>query len=410
MKRILTLCLVLVSIASFAGATIKVETETWLDANTVQVSTSSSPELNPGGSFFLGRAYLTLIGDLGTDFYGDPIKERVTFDFANATSSGAAGIIKYAYFDYTLLKNFWDPNGGQKFLVFSAGLIPVYFGNIQFWQYVLPIKDATELYKGVSYTYGYIPSTSKPTNYTGIAPTASADFGLMLSGKFLPIEGLTSSLISYYLQFLNGEGYKTFVNNNGAPYINASTNGSDFAYQASAFVSPIDGTMIGGTYRIDSYDDATIGTGVHNTETSYALLLSARNVMNIPVDFTAQYISETSTNDWLPYSVAKNNTTPYGYDFTGVVYSISLGYGFLDWAIEPMIRYDYYNPDTTVSNGQNGTDVSGSILYIGASFKPDPNLTIKPMYGMYMTENGKPSQNYLVWLEFAYKLNFTIWQ
>ncbi len=417
MKRILTLSLLFVSLSSLAMATIKVETETWFDGNTV-VTTNSNPLLNPGGQFFIGRAYFTLIGDLGTDFYGDPIKERVTFDLANATATGAAGIVKYAYFDFNLFKTAYTSiTGGQtntaklNSIVFSAGLVPVYFGNISFWSYPLPIKDASELYSPVNYNYGVNTTNSKQTNmvlqtnYSGIKPTGSADFGFTLSGKLLPIEGLTSSLISYYLQILNGDGYKNLDNNNGAPYVNGATNWNNFAYQGSIFLSPLEGTLIGGTYRYVGLDD----TSSFNTENSFALIADAKNVMGIPVDFSFEYVNESVTNK--AYSFQPSSVTGYsGFknDFNGVVYSVTLGYGFMDWAIEPVIRYDFFNPNTITTNNK---DVSGSILYAGASIKLDANnLTMKPLVGFYLTENGAPSKNYLVWLEFAYKLNFTVWQ
>jgi hypothetical protein len=420
MKRILTLCLVLVSIATFAGATIKVETETWFDANTLQYSeyspTYNSSFFNPGGQFFLGRAYLTISGDLGTDYWGDPIKERVTFDFANASTNNPAGIIKYAYFDYDLLRISYDSVDatGQSnttklgAIVFDCGLQPVYFGNIAFWNYALPIKDATELYTKVQYP-GDNPGNGmlSSTNYTGVKPTASADFGFGLSGKLLPIPNMTSYLIFYSLQMLDGDGYTRYFNNNGFPENNpvGQTNDNNFAYQASAWLCPLDGTMIGGTYRVYSYDDNAIGGKINNTETSFDVTLSAKNVMGIPVDFLVQYINETSTNNW----AAPNNgsVSAAAYDYIGDVFSVSLGYGFFDWAVEPMIRYDYFNPNAS----QSVADVSSSILYVGGSIKLDANnLTMKPMVGFYLTQNGQPSSDWLVWLEFAYKLNFTIWQ
>jgi hypothetical protein len=439
MKRILTLCLVLVSLAlltSFARATITVENETWLDVNSLQVGTGNysalynDQALMPGGHFFLGREYLTFKGDLGTDFYGDPIYERVTFDFANATSTGANGIVKYAYFDYPLLKMETPIVDGDQTntvklnaLVFSAGLQPVYFGNISFWQYVLPIKDATELYAKPSYV-GVNGATGaiSLTNYSGIDPTPSADLGLGLSGKLITLPGITSSLISYYFQFLDGDGYKVIQNNSGLPANSpfGSTNGGNFAYQATVFISPLDGILIGGTYRNLQYDDGNSITTIipNSTETSYDLMVSARNVMGIPIDFLFQYIDEACTNNWAAYTENTNATggskaglaSSEGYDFNGVVYTVSIGYGLMNWTIEPMIRYDYYNPDTGIYNGQNGANVSNSILYLGGSLKLDPNLVVKPMVGFYLTENGQPSSDWLVWFEFAYKLNFTIFQ
>jgi hypothetical protein len=301
-------------------------------------------------------------------------------------------------------------------VVFSAGLMPVYFGNLSFWSYPLPIKDASELYSPVNYNYGLaglgkngagIFGYGSSTNYAyGIKPTASADFGIMLSGKFLPIEGLTSSFISYYIQMLNGGGYKNGIdNNNGAPFINGATNENNYAYQGSLFLSPLDGTLIGGTYRYVQYD----ATENFNTESSYAIILNAKNVLNIPIDLSIEYVDEYVTNT--AYSFQPASATSYnGFtnDFNGVVYSITLGYGFADWTIEPLIRYDYFSPNTITTNGG---DVSSSILYVGASIKLDANnLTMKPLFGYFLTENGAPGVNWIVWLEFAYKLNFTIWQ
>ena len=437
MKRILTLCLILGSIASFAGATVNLSTETWFDYNTLVTGPNGSTasqnintnaQLNPGGQFFIGRAYLTLSGDLGTDFYGDPIYERITFDFANAALSNAAGLIKYAYFDYDLFKTTYTSMSDDmsqtnstslKSIVFSAGIVPVYFGNISFWQYPLPIKDAVELYKNDSeYYYGEQGpiASSAQTNYKpGLKVCDSADLGLMLSGRIIPIEGVTSSLVSYYIQLLNGEGYKNYLNNNGAPYnsyyaatnINAGNGGygNTLTYQFSLFLSPLDGTLIGGSYRVNPYDYADNG----NNETYLDLMVSAKNVMGIPIDFVFQYINENVTNNW---SSGVTTTDPCGNNFNGVVYSVSLGYGFADWAVEPMIRYDYLNPWTGATNSSGSfQDVSSSILYFGGSIKLDQNnLTFKPLVGKYLTENGQPSGDWLVWVEFAYKLNFTIWQ
>jgi hypothetical protein len=77
-----------------------------------------------------------------------------------------------------------------------------------------------------------------------------------------------------------------------------------------------------------------------------------------------------------------------------------------------MIRYDYLNPWTGATNSSGSfQDVSSSILYFGGSIKLDQNnLTFKPLVGKYLTENGQPSGDWLIWVEFAYKLNFTIWQ
>ncbi len=380
MKKILGAITLVMILSTAAFAELKVESLTWLDIEET-IDTNPSPKVDGGGQFYIGREYLTLSGDIGKDWFGDSIKGRVTFD-----ATKAATPIKYAYFDWTILKTSYSFVHGEDTntvslasLVLSGGLLKSYFGNLAFWEYPIPVKDATENYSSTS-------------QY--LKPAVSADFGLMLSGKLLPVEGLTSSLFSYYIQVLNGEkGYESVYSGSFL-----GTNADSFVGQYSAFISPLDGILIGGTYR---YQDYNLVTG--NNETSYALVATAKDVMGIPVDFVAQYIMMNSTNF---YGKAVNGTT--NNYFNGVVYTVSLGYGLFDGAFTPYVRYDFYDQNTA----SNKTNDSGSLLYIGANIKLDKNnMAIKPMYTMYLTEKDQPTGGkFNIKLEFEYKLNFSIWQ
>ena len=212
MKRLLLALLVSLSFAVSAFAEVKLDSLTWLDADTVRGTNDS---FSAGGPFYIGRQYVNLRGDIGKDFMGNKITGRLTVDFTKPTTP-----IKYAYFDWNFLKT------DQFSATFSGGLMKSYFGNLPNWEYpIAMVKDLTE---------------------GRIKPSASADFGVMASIKAVPIEGYTKNLISLYAQILNGEGYEKIYS--------ASTVSNDaYAFQISPVVTPIDGLNIGATYRTDPY-------------------------------------------------------------------------------------------------------------------------------------------------------------
>jgi hypothetical protein len=366
--------MLLLFFSAAAFAELKAESLTWLDVEET-IDTNTGLPVDAGGQFYIGREYITLSGDIGKDWFGNSIKGRVTLD-----PTKSATPIKYAYFDWTILKTSYSfvhdeetNTVNQNSIVLSGGLMKSYFGNLAFWEYPIPVKDATE-------------------NYS-VKPGASADFGLMLSGKLFPIDGLTSSLFSYYIQMLNGEkGYETIYSGSFL-----GTNADAFVGQASAFISPLDGFLIGGSYRAQDYNSVT-----GNNETSYAIVATAKDVMGIPVDFVAQYIMMNSTNMFGKPGVNGAN------NFNGVVYTVSLGYGLFEGAFTPYIRYDAYDQNTA----SDKTNDSGSLFYIGANIKLDSkNMSIKPLYTMYLTEKDQPTGGkFNIKLEFEYKLNFSIWQ
>lgn len=144
--------LILISAGISMGmANIKLDNMTWFDLEFNDGSDSSLP------SFFIGRNYFTLKGDLS-----DGLKARITFDLAKST------LFKYAYIDWNFAKGFG----------FVIGLQKVKVGYLPKWEYPLPEKNIVELIHG----------------------STSADAGFTIYVK--PI-----SIMKIELQLLNGEGY-----------------------------------------------------------------------------------------------------------------------------------------------------------------------------------------------------------
>jgi hypothetical protein len=360
MKRMFTVIGLVAALAVFGWSEIKLDTLMWLDYEVQMDSNSMAAATNvkSGGAFYIGRVYVNLRGDIGKDPFGNKIKGRLTVDFTKSTP------IKYAFFDYSMLSvlGVGDP------LVLSAGLLKTYFGNISDWEYPIPVKVSTE-------------------TYSQIKPTASADAGVSLWGKLLPIEGLTKNLLFYNIQVLNGEGYEKIWK------ATDTTNADRLAAILHGAIMPIDGISLGASYRSQAANDKGIG------EDALALFAQARDLkigdLEIPVDFWFEYMTQTLTN----------GKTEKGTNST--LLSFTLGYGLFDKLLTPYVRYDIMTPN-------NSTDFSVSntqVLYAGLNIALDKkNLFIKPMFDYYFMEAGKSTGKMDIKLEMEYKFGFSVWQ
>lgn len=366
----LVIAALLMFAASQAWSEVKFEALAWADYSHTWLQTnftSTNVVVENGGQFYIGRAYLTLQGDIGKDPFGGSLKGRVTLDM-----SLPATPLKYAYLDYKLFG--WDP------LVLTLGLLKTQFGNLGFWEYPLPLKDATEM-------------------YSAVAPTSSADFGVGLSGSGVPIDGMTKGLLTYYLQLVNGAGYKTF-------YTAATTSDlSQFALLASVYLSPIDGTKIGFSYRTEP----TIGSQsapilTNSSKNSWAIMASAADLKigdaDIPVDFVFQYIY----NENVINTNAFGNPATLATNLNGSVMTVSLGYGLFDKLLLPYVRLDMVNENSAQTNVATKA-YNYSVLMFGLDYKPTKNVTFKPFYSQNLTTGSIQ-----LMLEGEFKVNFSIWQ
>lgn len=356
--------------AGQAWSEIKVETLFWADYSHTWIQTnftSTNVVVENGGQFYIGRAYVTLQGDIGKDPFGGSLKGRVTADLTLPATP-----LKYAYLDYKLFS--WDP------LVLTFGLLKTQFGNLGFWEYPLPVKDATE-------------------TYSAVTPTSSADFGVAISGNAFPIEGLTKNLLNYYLQLVNGAGYKTFYS------ASTTTDLSQFALLASVYISPFNGTRIGFSYRTEPTIGNTSASILTNiSKNSWAIMASATDLkiadMDIPVDFVFQYIyneNVINTNSFGNPSILSTNVN-------GNVMTLSLGYGFFDKLITPFVRLDMVNENSAQTNITTKA-YNYNILMFGLNYKPAKNMTFKPFYSQNLTTGSIQ-----LMLEGEAKVNFSIWQ
>jgi hypothetical protein len=348
---------------------IKVETLVWADYSHLYTSTNFSVNTNTnmsfiesGGQFSIGRVYFTLQGDIGKDPFGGSLKGRLTLDMTKPATP-----VKYAYVDYKLMG--WDP------LVLTLGLLKTQFGNLGNWEYPLPLKDATE-------------------QYSAVKPTASADWGFAISGNALPIEGMTKNLLTYYVQIVDGSGYET-----------TPTDISQFAILASAYISPIDGTRIGFSYRTEpsvSPNNAALMTNA--SKNSWAVMASAQDFkigdMVIPVDFLFQYIYSENVINTNIFGGASSLAT----NLNGNVLTVSLGFGLFENLFKPYVRYDMVNENTAQTNIYSKA-YNYSYLMFGLDYIPTKNMVFKPFYSMNLTTGS-----FQVMLQGEFKVNFTVWQ
>lgn len=379
MKRsLLALVLVLVAVVS-AMAEVKVESLTWFDYSQTMDS-NTTVAVDKGGAFYVPRAYVTIQGDIGKDWFGNGIKTRVTFDFAKSQFESSATAksfpIKYAYIDYTVKLNSLITNeAGEEVakenasLVFSAGQLKSYFGYIADWSYPIPVKDAVEA-------------------YSSIKPTASADFGVMFSGRVMPSDTMKNGLFNWYLQVLNGEGYEKLFSDTSAVSNGAVDN---YAAQFTGFINVLPGVSLGGSYRYEAFNTS------FKTVDAADIMLVAKDIMLgetvIPVDFLFQYITMSTGNATTP-AASRVYTT-------GTVLSAMLGFGLLNSTVTPYVRYDMMDPNVSTAV----TNDSRSYLYVGAKINPTKNLAVKPLFA-YTMETSDINLK----LELEYKIGFSLWQ
>lgn len=373
MKNIIFLLILVFGFVASASAVLTVDSLVWLN---YQNTTVTNTALTFGNQFFVERAYIGIRGDIGKDPLGSTIKARLTLDLAKATP------VKLAYVDYNLL--------GLDVAVLSAGIIKTHFGNIGFWEFQIPVKDAVEQYADTTISFpGATAAITNKNTYYGPKFSPSADFGVSIAGKFLPIEGLTKNLIFYDIELLNGEGYDTL-------FTDKSYNNNQFALQGSLFLVPIDNTRIGGSYRV--YDSLN-SIGQLQQITGWALSAAVNGALDIPVYFAFEYLNQTVTTSSVP-----TNTS-----YSQNVVSATLGYGLFDKILTPYIRYDIVNANSELTNQ---ISLSGgattqklyqySVLYAGFDFVPTPNLVIKPFYWLNLTDNS-----YAIKIQAEYKINIT---
>lgn len=366
MKKVILGAVLAAMVAVPAFAEVKVEMMTWGDVDKT-MTTNAADTISPnytGGQARIDRAYFTIKGDIGKDGIGSKIKGRVTIDFSkiqfDSTSASTKSIpMKYAYVDYDFM--------GLGYAVLSGGLLKTQFGNIANWEYTMPVKDATEAY---------------------IKFTPSADFGFALSGKALPIEGLTKSLLNYSFQLVNGEGYEKL-------FKSSSYKSDLWCGIINLAVSPYKGVSIGGSYRMNNASLTNIGDYIAH-ENALAVYAIANDLeigdIKLPMEFLFQYLSQDKVT---------TNT------INSTVMTVSLAYGLLDKVITPFVRYDMIDTDTS-AGGTNkiGSDKDYSYFYGGLTIAPTKNFKIKGLYGKKIGGN----EDSLLKLELESKLDFSIWQ
>jgi hypothetical protein len=337
---------------------MKVDTQVWLDSD----YGIRNYRMASGGAFYIGRAYLGLSGDIGKDWFGNPIKGKLTLDFFNAQSGVP---IKYANFDWTLFKINNERGAEFTSLVLSAGLLKSVFGNPDY-DYVMPVKPVEES--------------------AGITVCKTADYGAMISGKFLPDPDKKDGLVRYYIQMLNGEGYTAIFSTT------STARNDDFAGQGTLFVCPVPGVSVGGSYRFVGYNELN-----KKREISYAATLLARDVKLgvgeeaavIPLDAQIEYIAMNSIT-----ATAKTGSV------TANILSIMVGYGLFDKTLYPYFRFEYVDPNITKLAK---TDIDRD-YYLGLNAKPTKDLSIKPMLSYKSLSHATA-----VKLELDYKTSFVAW-
>ncbi len=369
MKRIIASCWFLMGIFLISFADIKMETLGWFDYSVTTDTNADNGCIDKGGAFYISRLYVTMMGDVGKDWFSNPIKARFTLDFAKAqfdstTSSTKSIPTNFAYFDYYL----FSALGIKNEMVLSAGLIKSYFGNAVDWTYPLPIRDATE-------------------QYPAVRPSASADFGAMLYGNLLTTEDNKEGIFKYYLEILNAEGFDKIFNE-------SSVESDNLCIQFAGYLMPIMGVSIGGTYRNVNYNTSK------QRQEAYAAIVAAKNikfydenfVITIPVDFLFQYVALTSVN-------LTNDVST-----TGSVISATLGYGLFENTVTPYIRYDIVDENISQTNTSSKL-YKYSWAYGGINIKPTKGLTIRTLYAQNLD-----SKEIMARLEMEYALSFTIKQ
>lgn len=192
-----TLLILLISSIAVAQEKTTLEMTLW---NRYTYETEGDETLT--NAFSLERGYFRL-----NHKFTDKISGRFNLDFFSSDkdedANGAGVKLKYAYLDFKEL----IPLSGSKV---TFGLLKSYFGTIYDWEYVVPEKAPSDLYKFIS----------------------STDYGLAFHGDFPKEMG------EYALSVVNGEGYKKAGGN-----VNTSP-----GVLANVRVNPISGITIGGSY------------------------------------------------------------------------------------------------------------------------------------------------------------------
>lgn len=320
MKKIITALLIL-GIAANAWAAFKLDTTTWFGSSlTVDTNTENKflGAEEGGGAFYLERGRIDIKGDTAKDIFGNGVSVRLTADLS------ALPIVRYAYFDYQFAREF----------IVSGGVLPVYFGNINYsYQPLHLLIDTTERF------FAIVPNT---------------DLGFQISGRLFgqSVETETTTnkwdLLNYTVGLVNGEGHKELF---GA----GNKNIDNYAFYANLGFNVLPGLSLSASLRYQGISFNAVNSFNTANDLAYNGLFSAVGVYGIPVEFLAEYTARS-------YSSVLGGTNVVNAYTAGV----QLGYGLFDKVLTPYIRYDVYDKNSDESK----TNDNGQVLDFGLTFRP----------------------------------------
>lgn len=303
--------------------------------------------INISNQFSFDRGYLTLEPVLS-----DKIKGRFTLDFFSSDkyNDGAGIKVKYGYLDFAQLVPIKESN-------FQVGLIKNYFGIVYDWEYPVLEKSFDDKEKVV----------------------ASVDYGAALSG-YLP-----NGFGEYALGIYNGEGYtktQSKVNKNFASVFNLR-------------LTPVAGITIGGSVLMDK--PGFIGL-VKQTTTSARAESVWKNVFDSrlayagvtklafgPVELWGEYLfnkydSTTYVKIMYADTLKEDSILDKNYSYKSSGYSvtpiISLK-SLTGFDGDLVLRYDYWDPNTAMTNYANTTVIAGLNYNILRNPSAAPVLTLQ---------------------------------
>ena len=296
----------------------KYTTEVWNRFTMVDDGSDADPTI----SFSVEKACLIIQPKLSENIDGTFCLELFS---ANAESSyhGAGLKMKYAYLNFNNI----IPLPETKL---SAGLLPVYFGNLYTGKYKTITGDAADI-------WGYSPAT---------------DYGFALSGK------VPAAKLSYNLGMYNGEGYKKSkeeVNN-------------EFAFLGNIRVKPLPMIELGGTFNFKTNENPNDASGEENLDhqniTSYAGIAKL-NLDGIYV--LGQFLGSSTELDNVDNSEDINTQT----------ISFMPVYKIAPLNLEVVGRYDRHDPNTDIDDDEMTLMAFGLNYYIQENLQIQANYNIK---------------------------------
>jgi len=228
-------------------------------------------------------------------------------------------------------------------LVVTLGLQKTFFGNLPSWEYPLPIKDVTEI-------------------DSDLTATASADLGIAFGGNI-------AKMLDYHIQFLNGEGYKTWnvINN------------SLWAVIADVNVTPIEKMLkVGLSVRYADKESKKFSSDLGGLTMTIASF-GAAAYADFKLDALNVNLQFISINNRM-YADTNN--------FNGNVISAFVSYDIFK-ELSVMVRFDMMDPyiHTDMTNDNY------SALYAGLGIKPVKGLTLKPMVALMFGQKYNSNMN-----------------